>query len=139
MPFEVFQRQRVAPSAVPYVTVHKRGTIGLSIAAWQALGDPEAVELLYDPEANVMGLRPVDADQAHAYRPRPSGRDGRVRVVSGTAFFQYYGLPLTGVRRFVGRIEDDTLIVDLNTPVTETTRPLAESKTKRLPQATQDP
>jgi hypothetical protein len=141
MPFEVFQRQRAPRSPTPYVTVHRRGTVSLNAAAWQALGDPKALELLYDSETNRMALRATTDDQSHAYLPRSSGRDGRVRVVSGTAFFQYYGLLFDRMRRYAGKLEDDMLVVDLGSPESEGSPPPSRktSTAKRSPRPIGDP
>lgn len=135
---------------MPYVTVHKRGTISFSIAASAAIGNPDAVELLYDADSNAMGLRPVAANKPHAYKLRSSGRNGSIRVISGTAFFQYYGLPTTGASRFVGRVEEGMIVIDLGAP--ESGNPLtpeppamdlpslpAKRKPKQLPEPIKDP
>ena len=48
----------------PSVTIQKRGTISLNKAAEVALDCPKTVELLYDAERRVVGLRAVDQGAA---------------------------------------------------------------------------
>ena len=57
MPFEIYKRQRAPASIEPAVTIQKRGTFSLNSAAYAVLGSPKAVELLYDRERELIGLR----------------------------------------------------------------------------------
>ena len=45
--FETFTRRMVPLVKKPTVTIQKRGTLSFNKAAQVALGEPEAVELLY--------------------------------------------------------------------------------------------
>jgi hypothetical protein len=133
--YEVFKRQRAPLAQEPYVTIHRRGTIALNTPAWRALGSPTAVELLFDRTANVMAFRPVDEDADHAYRLRQNGTSASSFVLSGTAFFQYYGIPLlTEARRLAARLDDGLLTVDLTQDGSPATaRPPAKPRAKRFP------
>jgi hypothetical protein len=114
MSYEVFRRQRVPRALEPHVTIHRRGTIALNTPAWEALGSPTAVELLFDREKQAMAFRAVDASASHGYRLRPNGTSASSFVLSGTAFFQYYEIPLTReARRMAAKINDGVLVVDL--------------------------
>jgi hypothetical protein len=114
MPYEVFKRQRAPQAREPYVTLHRRGTIALNVPAWEALGSPESVELLFDRERSVMALRRADEAANHAYRLRQNGTSASSYVLSGTAFFQYYEIPLVSeARRLSAQLEDGMVVVDL--------------------------
>jgi hypothetical protein len=115
MPFETFTRQRRADQQ-PYVTLQKKGSISLNRAAFEALNNPEAVELLYDREANLIGLRHVDSSVEHSYQVRtPAGSHG-TWLVAGGAFASYYEIDISASVRRAARLEGDVLIVDLNDP-----------------------
>lgn len=119
----------------PYVTLHRRGTIALNTAAWKALGSPVAVELLFDREKSVMAMRPVDDTADHGYRLRGHGTSASSFVLSGTAFFQYYEIPLvTEARRLSAQLDEGFLTVDLKQKGSRASaRPPAKSRAKHFP------
>jgi hypothetical protein len=117
MPFEAFKRQRLKPGAEPLVTIQKKGVLSLNRAAYVALDNPEAVELLYDRETRLIGLRKIDSSVDHAYAIRSFGKGG-TWLVSGTAFTNFYDIDTSVPTRRTGRIEDGILIIDLNDPGT---------------------
>ncbi|WP_345482153.1 hypothetical protein [Amnibacterium soli] len=114
--FETFTKRMVPLGKNPYVTVQKRGLLSFNKAAHAALGAPEAVELLYNPQARLIAVRPVDVDVPHAYKFRSVGgqkNEGATLLVAATAFTNYYNIPTeVSVRRPV-RIEDGVLYIDL--------------------------
>ena len=115
MPFETFTRERRADRQ-PYVTLQKKGSISLNRAAFEALNNPEAVELLYDRQANLMGLRRVDSSVEHSYKVRTPPRGHGTWLVAGGAFANYYEIDISASVRRAARIEGDLLIVDLTDP-----------------------
>lgn len=120
MAFETFKRQRAPVSGDPTVTIQKRGTISLNTAAFIALGQPEAVELLYDRDKNLMALNKVPTDTPHAYPLRGLGKRQSTHMVSGKAFMKYYGIEIGIARRYVAQLEPDgLLVVDLTQTPTE--------------------
>jgi hypothetical protein len=76
------------------------------------LGQPEAVELLFDRDEQVMGFRAVPKDVAHAYAVRAQ-KNASSHLVSGRAFNQYYGITADASRRFPASMVDDVLAIDL--------------------------
>jgi len=140
MAYEVFKRQRVPLAQEPYVTIHRRGTIALNTPAWLALGSPAAVELLFDREKSVMGFRVADDMADHAYRLRQNGTSASSFVLSGTAFFQYYGIPLvTEARRLSAHMDDGILTVDLTQEGSAVVaRPPSKSRAKHFPKPVED-
>jgi hypothetical protein len=117
--FETFTRRLVPLNDRAYVTIQKRGTISVNHAAFEALGSPKAVELLYDVEAEVVGLRAIDATAEHAYPVRPAGANGRSYLIAGTAFTKHYGIDTKVSRRWAAKLEDSVLLVDLREAGTE--------------------
>lgn len=113
--FEVFTRRMVPMTKQPSVTIQKRGLISLNRSAQVALGEPEAIELLYDREQKIVGIRPVDPKEPHAYPLRAQGgkTDGTY-LIAGTAFTKYYGISTEISRRFVAEMQDGVLCIDLN-------------------------
>ena len=116
MAFETFKRQRLTPSGEPLITIQKKGIFSLNRAAYDALGTPDAVELLYDRESRLIGMRKVSKSVAHAYTVRAFGKSGMSWLVTGTAFLNYYDLPVHDPIRRRARVEKDMLIIDLNDP-----------------------
>lgn len=121
--FEVFTKRMVPLAKAPYVTIQRRGTISFNAAAYSALGEPSALELLFDAERNLVGFRPVDDTAEHAYGVRnQSGKPTGPYVLSGTAFVKYYGIDTSVSRRWPATFQDERLLVlDLNAPGTVVT------------------
>lgn len=115
--FERFDKRSNRYVKTPELTIQASGGISMNAAAHRALGEPEAVELLYDADKHVMGLRGVEPARPYAYPLRRAGKKGTGSLTTAAkAFFQYYDLPLgTPVRREV-TVEDGVLIVNLNDP-----------------------
>ncbi len=118
MGFEVFQKSSAPLAKVPTVTVQRRGLFSLNRSAHALIGSPAAVELLWDAERRVIGLRPADLMNPNAYpaRPQQSGSDKGPVIVAGTAFTQFYGIDTKETRRWVPTEEDGILCVDISQP-----------------------
>jgi len=112
--FEVFSRDLAPLNSQPLVTVQKRGAISLNRAAHVALRSAVAVELLFDREQRIIGLRPVAPRAAHAYplRPATSSPSGPF-VISAMAFLRHYEVDTTVSRRWVAYFDDGMLCVNL--------------------------
>ncbi len=119
MPFEVFTKRMIPLTKDPSVTIQKKGIMSMNPSAFAALGEPKFVELLYDAEKSVVGIRSVDDAVDHAYPIRKSGaRDGSI-LVSGIAFANHYGIDTEVAVRRKAYLEDGVLCVDLKDPGTE--------------------
>ena len=112
--FEVFKdRGSKKLNEEPRVTLQKKGVIGLNLPAYEMLGAPEAVELLYAPKARTIGIRAADPALPHAYRPRlPKG--GNTRLVAAIAFFKRYGIMIGSIERYPAKMVGDVLAIDLS-------------------------
>lgn len=120
--FEVFTRRMVPLAEKPYVTIQKRGNMTLNKSAHVALGEPTAVELLYDAEDKIIGFRAVNEGVEHAYPLRgQGGKEAGPFIVAGMAFTKYYGIDTSTARRFPATMEGDVLCVDTSQPGTDVT------------------
>jgi hypothetical protein len=120
--FERFTKDMTPRKREPQVTIQRRGTLALNEAAHLALGSPDAVELLYDLEQRIVGLRTVDPGAAHAHKVRPLSSTASARfAISALAFTRFYDIDTTQSRRWAAYLDDGVLCIDLNdfgTPVT---------------------
>jgi hypothetical protein len=116
--FEVYRKDRTPANSTPAVTVTQRGQLSINDAAYTELGSPKAVELLYSRTDRVIGLRSVDPAERHAYVPRTATKNigHGPYVVSGAAFFSYFGIEVDQTRRYTATVEDDILRINLNNP-----------------------
>ena len=112
--FEVFKdRGSKKINEEPRVTLQKKGVIALNQSAFELLGSPQAVELLYAPKARTMGIRAADPALSHAYSPRlPKG--GYTRLVAAIAFFKRYGIAVEAIERYPAKMLGDVLAIDLS-------------------------
>lgn len=112
--FETFTKRMVPLTKTPTVTVQRnKGIMSLNKAAHAAMGEPSAVELLYDQAEQIIGIRGVSEDVAHAYPVRSVGKEATTFVIAGTAFTKYYGINTDESRRYVAGLVDDVLCVYL--------------------------
>jgi len=115
MGFEVFKKSSAPLAKVPSVTIQRRGLISLNRSAYSLIGDPEAVELLYDRSDRVIGLRPAELTSPNAYPVRAQGsEDTGPLLVAGQMFTKYYGIDTTQAIRYVDpKVVDGILCIDL--------------------------
>lgn len=116
MSFEVFDKRNTSLGKAPSVTVQRRGIISVNRAAYRLMGSPEHVELLYDRNNEVVGLRPAGADVPHAYAVRQTSGGSKAGpvLVAGSAFTKFYDIDTSVSRRFPVRMSDDILCLELS-------------------------
>ncbi|MDQ2959078.1 MAG: hypothetical protein M3Y42_19245 [Actinomycetota bacterium] len=120
--FEVFTRRLVPLKKTPLVTIQKRGTISLNKSAYAALGEPEAVELLYDRDERVIGLRPAEPTLEHAYPVRSAtGKGAGPFVISAIAFTKFYDIDTGESLRWQAQLIENVLCIDLDSTATPVT------------------
>jgi len=117
--FEVFTKRTSPRIKDPSVTIQKKGTMSINRASYEALGAPEAIELLFDEKERIMGMRAVDASSEHAYPLRGSGKKHSSFLLSGMAFTKFYELDTSVARRYRAHFREGILQVDLNGESTE--------------------
>lgn len=99
--------------ADPHVTLHKRGTISLNRSAYVALDSPDAVELLYDRERRIIGLRTIDAKAENSYHVRSTARSASGPwIISAMAFTKFYDIDISVSLRWPAYLDVDVLCVD---------------------------
>jgi hypothetical protein len=121
MAFETFKKNRMPAKGEPAITIQRRGALSLNTAAFEAIGSPDYIELLYDRDERLIGIKGSDEDTPHAYMVRGTGKNEATRVVSGKAFLTYYDIPRDVARRWIAEERDDMLVIDLKQPGTEVT------------------
>lgn len=113
--FEVFDPQSAPRVKQPLVSLQRKGTFTLNKAAHLALGQPAAVELLYDRNERVIGFRPADPSKSTAYAVRATEPSGSY-AVAGVAFVKHYDIDTSAARRWPASVEDGVLCVRLDDP-----------------------
>lgn len=120
--FEKFRRSSAASSDRPSVTITRRGLIALNRAAFDALGAPDNVELLYDRTARRLGIRVTPDDDPDGFAVRASAsRTGAPFMITAIAFTKHFGIDTSTAMRWTAALDGDTLCADLGragTPVT---------------------
>ena len=89
--FELFTEHRRHNASEPIVSIHAKGVIALNGAALDRMGQPEAVELLFNPERRVIALRPTTPSRT-AVPVRFPNKGSRSAVVSAKSFLDRYGV-----------------------------------------------
>lgn len=103
----------------PRVTLGRKGTFYLNGDAFEVLGEPGAVELLYDGNRRIIGLKPTDPRKLNAFVIKHHGT-GRYKRISAAAFCQHYRLRLDGTYLFDGvdLDHDGVLLLDMAKMIT---------------------
>lgn len=73
------------------VTMGPRGDIYLNKIAWERMGQPEAVELMFDPGRGVIGIEVVDAWKEDSFPVRPKKR-AHGKVIHASPFCVHWKL-----------------------------------------------
>ncbi len=101
----------------PRITLSPRGAIFLNTLAWSALGNAKHVELLYDPELKLIGLKPTDPAKRNAFRLMPHGKNHK--RIPAAPFCRHFGIKIRRTVLFqLPDLRDRTLILDLTTATT---------------------
>ncbi len=100
-------------STQPTISIRTRGTLGINKAAYEALGKPKAVKLLYGAEERVVGFRPTHEGSPNAYLVSETKPNGGYEV-AGAAFFKFYGIAYDRTRRYVAQMQDGVLVFYLD-------------------------
>jgi hypothetical protein len=103
--------------------IRKGGTsLALNREAWEALGEPDRVVLLYDRRRKAVGVRPAPPEDPDAYAV---GRPRGAFVVSARAFVRHYGITAEAARRYDAAVEDGVLVARVGRESDPTESPLA--------------
>ena len=101
--FEEFARgpSRDSRRETPMFTLQARGLLSFNHATFLALGEPEAVTLLYDRDEHIVALRKSPVGDPDAYRVRKQQK-AQSYLVGAQAFTAHYAIPTPRARRFKG-------------------------------------
>lgn len=110
--WEVYSRQGRNASSEPLVSIQRTGSLALNKAAYDAIGKPEAVQLLFDRQEQLIGLRPAARGDENAYVVRRQERSS-THLVAARTFTNYYDIDTSATRRYQTEMYDDVLGVHL--------------------------
>lgn len=116
MAFEVFDKRSAPASSTPSVTLQRRGILSVNASAHSLIDRAEYVQLLFDPDRQVMALRRSEPSPT-AFQFREPSKTGQV-LLSVTAFATAYQIDLRESRRYEPFLEDGMLCIDLKGPST---------------------
>jgi hypothetical protein len=116
--FERFDQRHIAIAGSPFVTIQRSGRVmTINRAAYEMLGSPEAVEMLYSKKNRVIGLREVSKREPFAFPLRSQGRKGAQPsnyLVAAQAFTKHYGIDTSVAMRYPAEMQEDILTISLD-------------------------
>ena len=81
------------------VTLSPKKVILLNRVAFEALGGPAAVELLFDETRKVIGLKPIERNRRNAFLVK-SKKQGNHRTINAGAFCTHFGITVDRTVQF---------------------------------------
>jgi hypothetical protein len=122
--FERFDQRHIAIAGSPFVTIQKSGRVmTINRVAYEMLGSPEAVELLYSTKNRVIGIRKVSKKEPYAFPLRAQGRKGRQPsnyLVAVQAFTKHYNIDTSVAMRYPAEMQEDILTITLDRGIVAT-------------------
>lgn len=116
--FERFDKRHTPIAGSPFVTIQRGGRVmTINRAAYEILGEPDAVELLFSKKHRIIGLREVSKTEPFAFPLRAQGRKGTQPsnyLVAVQAFTKHYGIDTSVAMRYPAEMQYDTLTIDLS-------------------------
>jgi hypothetical protein len=112
--FEKFTGRAVPASRkIPRIAIQTRGNMSLNKAAYEALGSPPAVFLLFNKTTRAVGLQPTKLEEAHSYpvRKQPGSES---YMIGARAFCQFYELDVSSTRAFAPKLQDGILVFEFD-------------------------
>lgn len=96
------------------VTLGANKTISLNGVAYEALGNPIAIEMRFDSNLKRIGLKATDPERPNAFPIRPR-RNSQYRWLAAGAFLTHFGIKNNGTILFedVAIDEDGVMILDI--------------------------
>jgi hypothetical protein len=83
------------------VTLNERGVFYLNKPAFEVMGGPAAVEMKYDGNRRIIGLKPVDPRRKNAFLLKQHSV-GNYRKVNAAVFCKHFRLRIEGTNLFDG-------------------------------------
>lgn len=131
--FEEFDQYHSRSVKTLLITIQRRGNFSLNRAAYKALGEPVAVKLLFNRSKRQIGFRKAEPNDSRCI-PLRRQHQSESFLVAGLTFCKEFDIDTDTARRYMGKMQDEVLIVDLNEPSTNATGPRArDDESGRLP------
>ena len=113
--FIPFDRTAPPPIGEPYVTIQREGKlISMNRRAFQLLNSPQSVELSYDPDERLIGIRAIKNPDTRCYPVRSQGnRENGTHEIAGRAFTQRWNIDTSVARRYKAYMHGVYLVIDL--------------------------
>jgi hypothetical protein len=118
----LFDRKSQPKTNAPRVTLQAAGTFSMNEAAFEALGRPAQVEMLYHEGEQLVGFRPAGEESAHSYPIKPQ-QNARTFQTGGRAFCSAFGIETGTARRFAAKVESGLLVIDLKDEAKNVSKP----------------
>ncbi len=122
--FEEFEQYHSRSVKTILVTIQRRGNFSLNRAAYKALGEPTALKLLFNRSKRLIGFRRADSSELRSVPVRRQHQSESF-LVAGLTFCKEFDIDTSTARRYVGKMQEGVLIVDLNESSTDATGPRA--------------
>jgi hypothetical protein len=110
--FEVFESRYARSPKAPRVGLSRRGYFSLNKFAFELLGRPSRVLLLYDSERALVGLKAADENVPYSYGVVQQG-NSESYILAAKAFCDHCGITYDEVQHFVPRSQDDLLVFEV--------------------------
>ena len=95
-----------------YASINSQGSVVINRHTYEAMNRPDAVVLMYDPETDAIGLKPVPPTTVNAFPVFKNDKTHR-RINCGP-LVKEHALPITGTDRFpTARVEEGVLTLEL--------------------------
>lgn len=95
------------------VSLSPRGVFTLNQPTFDEMGEPEAVEFLYDRAQNLIGLAPANKEIPHAYTVRKQ-KTNKSYLIGARPFCYHYKITIEQTVRFRDvKFDEGVLILDL--------------------------
>src|SRR2546421_43745 len=100
-----------------YVSLNPQGRMVMGRKTVAALGEPQHVVLLFDPDTDSIGVRRAASQVVNAFRMQPNGKRGSY-LISIRRFVRKHDIRLDHTVRFpMAHIDNAVLVLDLHTRV----------------------
>ena len=96
----------------PTISIQKSGALTWNRGAQQALGEPEVVQILFDEERKLLGLRKVDGE-SEGFRVRRLGNQN-TWITSARGALRRVGLLPSRAYRRVAELQEGVLAIDVS-------------------------
>jgi hypothetical protein len=117
MAFEVYDRKNLNNSPAvrrPIGTIRSNGALSINPSAFDLIERPESVELLFDPQNKVIGLR--RSEEYHAYKV--ASMPGGWKAIATASMLEFYGVKIPESTRYEITFRSDGIArINLRKPV----------------------